>query len=109
MTLLAGAATEPLRLHRIDAMKTRPTDGEPTSLLRHRDFMLLWSGQTVSEVGSMITPFALPFLAVTALNASNFRVGLLTALGSLAFLLVALPAGVVVDRVAKHRLMMWCD
>ncbi|MFI1814348.1 MFS transporter [Streptomyces sp. NPDC020422] len=82
--------------------------GRP-SLLRHRDFMLLWSGQTISEVGSMITPFALPFLAVTALNASNFQVGLLTALGSLAFLLVALPAGVVVDRVARHRLMMWCD
>ncbi|MFD4375311.1 MFS transporter [Streptomyces sp. NPDC058486] len=82
--------------------------GRP-SLLRHRDFMLLWSGQTISEVGSMITPFALPFLAVTALDASNFQVGLLTALGSLAFLLVALPAGVVVDRVARHRLMMWCD
>lgn len=80
-----------------------------TSLLRHRDFMLLWSGQTVSEVGSAVTPFAVPFLAVTALQASNFQVGLLTALGSLAFLLVALPAGVVVDRVARHRLMMWCD
>lgn len=91
------------------------TEAEPAadtarpSLLRHRDFMLLWGGQTVSEVGSMITPFVLPFLAITALDASNFEVGLLTALGTLAFLLVALPAGVVVDRVARHRLMMWCD
>lgn len=89
--------------------ETSPADAGRTSLLRHRDFMLLWTGQTISEVGSVITPFALPFLAVTALNASNFQVGLLTALGSLAFLLVALPAGVVVDRVARHRLMMWCD
>ncbi|MGW4158302.1 MFS transporter [Streptomyces sp. NPDC004788] len=88
---------------------TEPAGGGRPSLLRHRDFMLLWSGQTVSELGSMITPFALPFVAVTALDASNFQVGLLTALGSLAFLLVALPAGVVVDRVARHRLMMWCD
>jgi MFS family permease len=86
-----------------------PPDTGPPSLLRHRDFMLLWSGQTVSEIGSTITPFALPFIAVTALDASNFQAGLLTALGSLAFLLVALPAGVVVDRVARHRLMMWCD
>ncbi|MET7359176.1 MFS transporter [Streptomyces sp. NPDC005562] len=91
------------------------TEAEPAadtarpSLLRHRDFMLLWGGQTVSEVGSMITPFVLPFLAITALDASNFEVGLLTALGTLAFLLVALPAGVIVDRVARHRLMMWCD
>ena len=89
--------------------ETSPADAGRPSLLRHRDFMLLWTGQTISEVGSVITPFALPFLAVTALNASNFQVGLLTALGSLAFLLVALPAGVVVDRVARHRLMMWCD
>ncbi|MFF0433778.1 MFS transporter [Streptomyces sp. NPDC004327] len=89
--------------------KTEPAGTGRPSLLRHRDFMLLWTGQTISELGSMITPFALPFLAVTALNASNFQVGLLTALGSLAFLLVALPAGVVVDRVARHRLMMWCD
>lgn len=71
--------------------------------------MLLWSGQTVSEVGSAVTPFALPFLAVTALHASNFEVGMLTALGSLAFLIVAPPVGVIVDRVARHRLMMWCD
>ena len=85
------------------------TGVRPPSLFRHRDFMLLWGGQTLSEVGSMVTPFAIPFLAVTALHASNFEVALLTALGSAAFLLVALPAGVVVDRVARHRLMMWCD
>ncbi|MFC9486627.1 MFS transporter [Streptomyces hydrogenans] len=89
--------------------EAKPAEAERPSLLRHRDFMLLWGGQAVSEIGSMITPFVLPFLAVTALDASNFQVGLLTALGTLAFLLVALPAGVVVDRVARHRLMMWCD
>ncbi|MEU9988182.1 MFS transporter [Streptomyces sp. NPDC048045] len=27
----------------------------------------------------------------------------------LPFLLLSLPAGVVVDRLAKHKLMMWCD
>ena len=30
------------------------------SLWRHRDFMLLWSGQTVSEMGSAVTLLALP-------------------------------------------------
>lgn len=79
------------------------------SLWRHRDFLLLWGGQSVSEIGSSITVLALPLAAVVLLDASTFQVGLLTAMGTLPFLLVALPAGALVDRAAKHRLMMWCD
>ncbi|MFG2142925.1 MFS transporter [Streptomyces sp. NPDC048696] len=81
----------------------------PASLWRHRDFMLLWGGQTVSEIGSAVTVLALPLLAVVALNATPFQTGLLKAASGLAFLLVALPAGVLVDRYAKRRLMLWCD
>ncbi|NUR31434.1 MAG: MFS transporter [Catenulispora sp.] len=79
------------------------------SLWRHRDFLLLWGGQSVSELGSAVTMLALPLAAVVLLDASTFRVGLLTAMSTLPFLLVALPAGALVDRAAKHRLMMWCD
>jgi MFS family permease len=71
--------------------------------------MLLWSGQTVAESGSAVAPFALPFLAVTALRATPFDVGVLTALGTVSFLLIALPAGVIVDRAPRRRLMMWCN
>jgi MFS family permease len=79
------------------------------SLWRHRDFMLLWTGQSVSEIGSAVTIVALPFAAVVLLHATTFQVGLLTAAGTACFLLVALPAGLVVDRVAKRRLMIACD
>ncbi|NUP54130.1 MAG: MFS transporter [Catenulispora sp.] len=79
------------------------------SLWRHRDFLLLWGGQAVSEVGSAITVLAVPLAAVVLLDSSTFQVGLLTAMSTLPFLLVALPAGALVDRAAKHRLMMWCD
>ena len=79
------------------------------SLWRHRDFMLLWTGQSVSEIGSAVTIVALPFAAVVLLHATTFQVGLLTAAGTACFLLVALPAGLVVDRVAKRRLMIVCD
>ena len=34
---------------------------------------------------------------------------MLTALGTVSFLLIALPAGVIVDRVVRRRLMMWCN
>ncbi|WP_084316606.1 MFS transporter [Actinospica robiniae] len=83
--------------------------GKPASLWRHRDFMLLWSGQTVSDVGSAVTMLALPLLAVSVLKASTFQVSLISILTSLAFLLISLPAGVIVDQVRKHGLMMWCD
>lgn len=84
-------------------------ESPPKSVWRHRDFMLLWSGQTVSEVGSNITQLTLPLVALLTLNASTFQVGLLTAATTLPFLLVALPAGPIVDRVVKRRLMLWCD
>ena len=89
-----------------DPSETLP---RPASLWRHRDFMLLWGGQTVSDVGSAVTMLALPLLAVTALRATTFEVSLISILTSLAFLLISLPAGVVVDQLRKHGLMMWCD
>ena len=79
------------------------------SLWRHRDFMALWSGQTVSEVGSSVTVLALPLLAVISLDATTFEVGLLTACTSLAFLLVALPAGAWVDRWRRKPVLVWGD
>ena len=78
-------------------------------LWRHRNFLLLWGGQTVSEMGSAVTQLALPLTAVVVLRASTFEVGLLTAAATLAFALIALPAGAIVDRHAKRPLMIWCD
>ncbi|MGW1052841.1 MFS transporter [Streptomyces sp. NPDC001130] len=83
------------------------TDGP--SLWRQRDFMLLWSGQTVSVMGSAVTQVALPLVAVVALKASTFQVGLLTAAATAAFALVALPAGALVDRGYKRSIMIVCD
>jgi MFS family permease len=79
------------------------------TLWRHRDFMMLWSGQTVSQMGSAITLLALPLTAVVVLGASTLQVGLLSSASTAAFALIALPAGAIVDRHAKRRLMIWCD
>ncbi len=84
-------------------------DPKRRPLRRQRDFLLLWSGQTVSEVGSQISVLALPLVAVVVLKAGAFQIGLLSAAGTSAYLLVALPAGAVVDRVAKRRLMIGCN
>ncbi|MEU8953458.1 MFS transporter [Streptomyces sp. NPDC048518] len=80
-----------------------------SSIWKNREFLLLWGGQTVSEMGTQITVLALPLVAVVLLDATPFQVGLLAAAETSAYLLVALPAGAIVDRVAKRRLMIWCD
>jgi len=86
-------------------------NGESTgrSLWRHRDFLLLWGGQTVSQAGSQVTVLALPLVAIVTLHASTLQVGLLSTAVTAAYLLFALPAGVLADRVSKRRLMLGCD
>jgi MFS family permease len=81
----------------------------PPSLWRQRDFMLLWTGQAVSEVGSAVTQVALPLTALLVLRATTFQVGLLTAATTAAFALIALPAGAIADRHAKRPIMIGCD
>lgn len=80
-----------------------------TSLFRHRDFRLLWMGDTVSVVGVQFVWFAMPLLAVTVLHADEFQMGVLGALETLAFLLIGLPAGAWVDRWRKKRIIVLGD
>jgi hypothetical protein len=65
---------------------------QPRSLWRTRDFLLLWSGQTVSVFGTYVSRLALPLL-VLALTQSPPQAGLLTAVELLPYLLLSLPAG----------------
>jgi MFS family permease len=71
--------------------------------------MALWSGQTVSEVGSAVTVLALPLVALLILHATTFEVGVLVACTNAAFLLIALPAGAWVDRLSKKAVMVVGD
>jgi MFS family permease len=79
------------------------------SLLRERDFRLLFAGQGVSAVGTAVSYVALPLIAVSALDASPFEVGLITAAGYAAWLVVGLPLGVVVDRRRRRPLLIAAD
>ena len=78
-------------------------------LWRHRDFRLLWGGETVSELGSQVSVLAIPLLAVRTLHATTFEVALLAAASTAAFLIVGLPAGVWVDRIRRRWVMMAAD
>ncbi|MEV0681543.1 MFS transporter [Actinosynnema sp. NPDC050436] len=79
------------------------------SLWHHRDFRLLWAGDTISQFGSTIGRTVLPLLAVGALAATPVQMGLLTAASTAAFLLIGLPAGVWVDRLRRRPVMLTAD
>jgi MFS family permease len=77
----------------------------PFHALRHRNFRLFLFGQGTSLIGTWMQNIAQGWLVLELTN-SPFDVGLVSALGSLPILLVSLPAGVFVDRVNKHRLIV---
>jgi len=79
------------------------------SLWRHVDFMKLWTGETVSQLGTQVTQLALPLAAILVLKASAFQVGLLAALEFLPFILFGLPAGVWVDRLRRRPVLIAGD
>ncbi len=79
------------------------------SLFRHRDFMRLWSAESVSELGSQVSLLALPLVAITVLHATTFQVGALTAVEFSPFVFFGLPAGAIVDRLPRRPILIWCD
>jgi MFS family permease len=81
----------------------------PGGLLRHRNFRLLWIGETVNQFGTAMASVVVPLLAVLVLRASTFEVGLLTASVYLPWLVIGLPAGAWVDRLPARRVMIVCD
>lgn len=78
-------------------------------LLWQREFRLLWTGETVSQLGNSMAVVAMPLLAVVTLHASTFAVSALTAAAYLPWLLIGLPAGTWADQSDTRRLMVACD
>ena len=79
-------------------------------LLREPDFRNFWLGQTISLVGDQVSLIALPLAAVLVLDAGAADMGLLTAAAYAPHLLLSLPAGVWLDRVARRlRVMIAAD
>jgi MFS family permease len=77
-------------------------------LRRNRDFLLLWTGAGSTLLGTRVTVFAYPLLALWATQSAS-AAGLVMSAALLPQLLVQLPAGVLVDRVDRRRLMVLAD
>src|SRR5690242_1893079 len=77
-------------------------------LRRNRDYMLVWAGQAVSEIGSQVSTVAYPLL-VLALTHSPAKAGVVGLAATLPLPLLALPAGMLADHVDRKLLMVVCD
>ena len=84
------------------------TPAGPRPLWRNHAYMLLWGGQLVSDLGSGISGLAAPLL-ILALTNSPALAGVAGTVGAIAYLVFALPAGALIDRWDRKRVMMLCD
>src|SRR5512135_398726 len=80
-----------------------------SGLWRNRDFLLLWSGQTVSVFGSLVGRSALSFVAVMTLSATPLQMGVLQTMELLPAFLIGLVAGAWVDRLRRRPLLIAAD
>lgn len=79
------------------------------SLWQHSDFLKLWTGQTISRLGSVVTRTALPLVALLVLGAGPREMAYLVISSSLGVLLVGLVAGAWVDRLRRRPILVWTD
>ena len=77
-------------------------------IARNRNFLLLWSGQVISQLGNNFNYVALAWLVLT-LTGSVMKMSALLIAQLLPNALFGLFFGVLVDRLERRRLMILCD
>jgi MFS family permease len=72
-------------------------------------FDALWLATGATALGAQVTAVALPLLAVQSLGASAAEVGLLATVQWLPFVVIALPLGVLFDRMRRRPLLIGAE
>jgi len=101
--ILGGAGTD----HSTIETEAEARQDAP-ELLRNRDFLLLWAGQFVSQVGDRLAALAFPWLVYTTTR-SELGTGAVFAIYTLPYVLFGAGAGVLIDRVDRRRAMVAID
>ena len=71
--------------------------------------MLLWTGQTISTVGTAVSELAVPTVAIFAFHAGPLEVSILGALETLPFIGIGLLLGPLADRIRRRPILIACD
>lgn len=77
-------------------------------VLGNADFVKLWAGETVSQIGTQVTQFAMPLVAILTLHATVLEVGVLNALRFVPIVILSLFAGVWLDGRRRRPVLIWC-
>jgi DHA3 family macrolide efflux protein-like MFS transporter len=80
----------------------------PRAKLANRNFILLWQGQAISQLGDQAFSLAIVFWAVEKTGSATLMSLLLIA-GTLPIILFGPVGGVVVDRLSRMRIIIACD
>src|SRR5215468_3721696 len=91
-----------------EIIMTSRSDALTQPVRRKGDFWLFFVGQTISNMGTSFTLFALPLL-VYKLTGSPLNLAVTTAAEMLPYLLFGLVIGAWVDRVNRKRMMILTD
>ena len=78
-------------------------------LWRHRDFLKLWTGNTITQFTGQISGLALPVVAILTLQVTGLQLGILGAFGYIAFPTLGLFVGVWMDRMKRKPVMIAVD
>ncbi|WP_206797399.1 MFS transporter [Amycolatopsis sp. MtRt-6] len=85
-----------------------PKTGEPVPLSRNQDFVRLWLSQTLSAVGARVTYLVYPLL-ILAIDGSTAAAGAVAGTAALVEIAVRIPAGVLLDRLDRRKVMLWTE
>ncbi len=92
----------------MSATTAAPADKAEGGVFANRDFVRLWAGESVSLIGTQVTQFAMPLVAILALNATVLEVGVLNALKFVPVIILSLFAGVWLDRRRRRPVLIGC-
>lgn len=90
------------------AQGEKQAQGRTPGVLSNGDFTKLFVGETISQIGSQVTQFTMPLVAIITLNATAFQVGVLNALKFVPVIVIAVFAGVWLDRRQRRPIMIMC-
>jgi MFS family permease len=86
----------------------RKQDASFAEVLRNRNFLALWLGQVISQIGDSFTFLAL-LITVNRLTGSTASMGLMMISLTLPQLIFSFLAGVLVDRIDRKKIMVFSD
>ena len=108
MTLLDSTQADSTQADGVRTDAARAEEHRPPPLRRNRDFLMLWSGAGLSLFGVRVAVSAYPLLMLWY-SGSPAKAGLVGFAALLPQLFLLLPAGALVDRCNRRRLMICCD